>query len=793
MFLEIFAILMIALAGFMHFRGGIWSAVQTLWAALLAGAVAFGFFLPLSQALFPAGDPMIDTKQYWGDALMLLLLFVVTFGGVRLVAEHLLRNEMKFKPLADTIGGAVLGAASGYIIAGMLAVFAQMMPLPPDSVLGYKPFELATGARAEHMGTRADESVLGLYNAVLGGALAGGDGNLASHYPSSTPSAVTGKTARGRTVDDILHYYFRRRLRYAIAVSEDLKPFKSHKQRGIAVAAGTTATYAPRGGGEVRMTIHGVRKMPYRAWRASLTETSADRQWQPQWPMTDGQVVKVSRRDEQSCAVMLVDVSFKPVAGQTISLGDWSITHDLRSSSAKSGGNAGPKAKRRSTRRKKNSAPMPKAKLWGLGKVASGRGAASPVVPIEVARDDVSNKNKNKNKAEAEPLLLDVASIEIEAYRKGTSLARGANAEYLASTAVWNFDAESPKARATLAFLVPAMSQPCQFGLKCGAAEVSAPSKSQNPDGLYKGRKLEAGSLKFSIKAVSWAPSYAAVKTVGKNTELVVLDLEISKADKEALLLSADDLTLHNTSIKKDYSAWLIEPVALEKGATTVKRSVRYADIKMTDGEKVMDADGTKGRQVSQEWEIFFLGGKSGKATVRLAFEIPRNRRADRYRLGVPEGLEGDAPEWYLMRNVAQVTSKTHLVDIEDSMTVESIKLDVGGGRIIERQAGTAGGQEILVIVISVTPKSSDDKNYYELRPAEVLLKAGRNLRAGREIPLFGCRLEGDKAFRLRPKAGDKLLIRGEKELEFAYYVPKDRKDLQFQLKGFKTLKLLED
>jgi colicin V production protein len=779
-FLEIFAILIIALAGFMHFRSGIWSAVQTLWAALLAGAVAFGFFIPLSKALFPPGDLLIETKQYWGDALMLLLLFVVTFSGVRLVAEHLLRNEMKFKPLVDTIGGAALGAASGYIIAGMLAVFAQMMPLPPDSVLGYKPFELATGARADRMATRADESVLGLYNAVLGGSLAGGDGNLASHYPSSTPSAVTGEAARGSTVDDILHYYFRRRLQYAIAICDDLRSFKGSKRNGVSLDAGSTETYAPRGGGEVRMTVHGVRKMPYRAWRKGLTETSSDAEWQLQWPMTDGQAVKVSRRDEQSCAVMLVDVSFTPLAGQAISLGDWSITHDLRSGARQSGDARSRKKRRTKTR----SVAMPKAKLWGLGKVgAVDLGTASTVVPIGAVKGD------EKEKAKA----ILPANVEIEAYRKNASLARGADAEYLASSAVWNFNAESPEARATLAFLVPAMSMPRQFGLKCGSvADVSEMSKKQNPDGLYKGRKLEAEPLKFSIKAVSWMPSHAAVKTVGKNNELVVLDLEISKAGKEAMRFSADDLTLHNTTIKKDYSAWLIEPVAVEEGTPTVKRSVRYADIHVTDGETVMADGGATGHRASEEWEIFFVAGKSGKATVQVAFEIPRGRRADSYRFGVPEDLEGDAPEWYLMRNVKPVASRTHLVDIEDSMSAKSIKIDVNG-TIREIQASTAGGQEILVIVISVTPKSSDDKNYYEIKPAEVSLKASRGPRAGRDIPLFACRPEGDKAFRRRPKASDTILIRGERELEFAYYVPRQREALQFLLKGFKTLKLLED
>ncbi|NIA22314.1 MAG: hypothetical protein GWP05_10215, partial [Anaerolineaceae bacterium] len=242
MILEIMAIIIIGLAAFIHYRAGLWAAVLSLWVVLVAGAVAFGFFLPLSGLLFGA-DPL-KASCYWADGLCLLLVFTVAFALLRLVAERFLRNSMTFRPQIDTIAGPAVGAVAGYFLAGMLVVFAQMMPLPPK-VMGYQPFALEgkPGLRADHLIGRYDDATLGLYNALFDGPLGGGEGNLAAHYPAADPPRAPGarNRFRGATVDDILYHYFRQRTRYALLSTKGAGVYGGDKGKGVPLVAGGKA------------------------------------------------------------------------------------------------------------------------------------------------------------------------------------------------------------------------------------------------------------------------------------------------------------------------------------------------------------------------------------------------------------------------------------------------------------------------------------------------------------------------------------------------------------------------
>ena len=136
--LNILALACTAAVMYMCAVHGVFRAGVTLAACVLAGAVAFGLFGP-AAGLLGADNPR-TVWYYAADALALWAIFCVVFLGLRVLAEIFFKNESAFPSLADSIGGAVLGLAAGYLVVGLCLVLVQMLPMPP-SILGYSPFQ----------------------------------------------------------------------------------------------------------------------------------------------------------------------------------------------------------------------------------------------------------------------------------------------------------------------------------------------------------------------------------------------------------------------------------------------------------------------------------------------------------------------------------------------------------------------------------------------------------------------------------------------------------------------------
>ena len=136
--LNILALACTAAVMYMCAIHGVFRAGMTLAACVLAGAVAFGLFGPAAGLL--GADNSNSVWYYAADALALWAIFCVVFLGLRVLAETLFKNESPFPSLADSIGGAVLGLAAGYLVVGLCLVLVQMLPMPP-SILGYSPFQ----------------------------------------------------------------------------------------------------------------------------------------------------------------------------------------------------------------------------------------------------------------------------------------------------------------------------------------------------------------------------------------------------------------------------------------------------------------------------------------------------------------------------------------------------------------------------------------------------------------------------------------------------------------------------
>ena len=230
-------VLMLAVA-YMSWVLGVFRAAMALASCVLAGAVAFGLYGPISAALPGAGN-LKSVWYYAGDAVALWGLFCLVFLGLRSLGDRLLREQSALPRLADRAAGAILGLGTGYLAVGMSLISIQMLPLNPDEVLGsYSPFmydathnavvrnpdlwmkwDRGTLAFFDYLSARSlgseDHAVFGRYGRVYGikPAAPPEPAKAAGHAETADGTALQAKEAP--TADDFLYYHWYRRWEYA--------------------------------------------------------------------------------------------------------------------------------------------------------------------------------------------------------------------------------------------------------------------------------------------------------------------------------------------------------------------------------------------------------------------------------------------------------------------------------------------------------------------------------------------------------------------------------------------------
>jgi hypothetical protein len=102
----------------------------------LAGLIAFNFWEPLADLL----DAPLSHSFFAGyeDAVCLTGLFGIAFALLRLTTNILSGAVIEFHPLAQRIGGAFFGLASGYLLSGFLVSIFQTLPWH-ENFWGYEP------------------------------------------------------------------------------------------------------------------------------------------------------------------------------------------------------------------------------------------------------------------------------------------------------------------------------------------------------------------------------------------------------------------------------------------------------------------------------------------------------------------------------------------------------------------------------------------------------------------------------------------------------------------------------
>jgi len=225
--LNILALACTAAVMYMCAVHGVFRAGMTLAACVLAGAVAFGLFGPAAGLL--GADNSNSVWYYAADALALWAIFCAVFLGLRVLVETLFKNESAFPSLADSLGGAVLGFAAGYLAVGLCLVLVQMLPVPP-SILGYSPFQYDgknnTVKEGDRLWLRWDRGTLALFGWLSANSLGSKEHLLFNRYgelyppprddsgqtPAPDLSAVT-RSAKA-DADDMLYYHWYRRWEY---------------------------------------------------------------------------------------------------------------------------------------------------------------------------------------------------------------------------------------------------------------------------------------------------------------------------------------------------------------------------------------------------------------------------------------------------------------------------------------------------------------------------------------------------------------------------------------------------
>lgn len=113
---------------YQFFKGTIFKAVMTIIVAIVALAVAFGFFE--LAAGFLIGKMSSQKYHPWAQPLCFFTLFVLTFAILQTAAMQLGKEEVDFGELPERIGRPVLGVFLGLIVSGFVFTALAMAPLP---------------------------------------------------------------------------------------------------------------------------------------------------------------------------------------------------------------------------------------------------------------------------------------------------------------------------------------------------------------------------------------------------------------------------------------------------------------------------------------------------------------------------------------------------------------------------------------------------------------------------------------------------------------------------------------
>ena len=173
MILSILIIIVIALTAFWWSNQGTFSAFLHMLCSLVAGAVAFAVWEPVTHLLLGAGGlPKFVLQFSWG--LGLAVPFLVTFAALRWLSDAFVKANITMPKSVDLGLGGVFGGVAGVLSTGVCVIAFGHMQVPGD-IMGFYGVKRGRGGQLQSINSLivpVHSITAGLYNTLSTGAFA---------------------------------------------------------------------------------------------------------------------------------------------------------------------------------------------------------------------------------------------------------------------------------------------------------------------------------------------------------------------------------------------------------------------------------------------------------------------------------------------------------------------------------------------------------------------------------------------------------------------------------------------
>ncbi len=199
------ALAIVALLGWIWLSRGFFPAFLNMMCCIAAGAIAFGVWEPLAYMMLDKvnGNDAV-AGVIW--AIALGLPFAVSMAILRAIVDVCIPANMKFDKAADAVGGALCGAVSGVITAGILIISMAFLRVERDFMDYNNMAQQANGSLKTDKGLMfpVDTITAAFYKKVSSGAFATST-PLARWYPDLeyVPHAMRLSFGRGKARNSI--------------------------------------------------------------------------------------------------------------------------------------------------------------------------------------------------------------------------------------------------------------------------------------------------------------------------------------------------------------------------------------------------------------------------------------------------------------------------------------------------------------------------------------------------------------------------------------------------------------